>query len=586
MNIDTSESIEEFNNEYDTSPIIEDKSIGINYDETMTPEQKVNYLAQNLRLTINNFHHLAELTGSSALDTKWTPFKKDAYDIEKDPLVDEGKSVTELLISLHADKKGMEFKQIDISSLANFYNEDMDLKQKLKSCNHSFAIAIIDDKKYIVDCAYRQFFQKNVDNGNDVQVNLKQAMRDNKDLAQKVLSNGWVEATPENVKKYLDGFIKAYSDNKEVKLPTEKDYEETIENTQIRSRIEKEIKDYFLSNIWKTYINHYNPVVSKELNSSIKEENRDLFIKLKTYYQSSNKRFSLIKKDDKEYLRTESGDIEYSDVNLKKYLDGEIRKVISDENFQLPSADEYLGIYHLEKAKGKISNYIIENSEPYLDDKKEGSDNFKEEMSDEEKISSIVQKERRQLGKYNDMETASLEGECEDSTLRVLLDSVSKGAEDARFLGPGMYLGITGVVGHNASVIRMDGKSYLIDCTYRQFFEGEHAEKCGKYMVADDGRKEVAQRILKYGWIEATPENIKAYLDGFEMGRRNSFEETGISAQEYIKRLGEHDDYPIHIVTPQEIVEASIENNITLEEMRTILEILFREEDKENNKAH
>lgn len=99
-------------------------------------------------------------------------------------------------------------------------------------------------------------------------------------------------------------------------------------------------------------------------------------------------------------------------------------------------------------------------------------------------------------------------------------------------------------------------------------------------MIADEKRKEVAERILKYGWIEATPENLKAYMDGFEMDKRHSFEETGISAEEYIKKLGEHKSHPIHIINPLQIVEAGIHNNIAtenIEQASALIEGLARE---------
>lgn len=89
-------------------------------------------------------------------------------------------------------------------------------------------------------------------------------------------------------------------------------------------------------------------------------------------------------------------------------------------------------------------------------------------------------------------------------------------------------------------------------------------------MISDEKRKKVAEQLLRYGWIEATPENIKAYMDGFEMGKRKSFEETGISAEEYIKRLADHKEHPIHIVTPRQMVEAAIDRNIAAENIEQV----------------
>ncbi len=106
-------------------------------------------------------------------------------------------------------------------------------------------------------------------------------------------------------------------------------------------------------------------------------------------------------------------------------------------------------------------------------------------------------------------------------------------------------------------------------------------------MISDEKRKKVAEQLLKYGWLEATPENIKAYMDGFEMGKRKSFEETGISAEEYIKRLNEHETSPIHIITPRQMVEAAIDTNMTVEDIEqagSLMESLTIE--NEQTKSH
>ena len=68
-------------------------------------------------------------------------------------------------------------------------------------------------------------------------------------------------------------------------------------------------------------------------------------------------------------------------------------------------------------------------------------------------------------------------------------------------------------------------------------------------MLNDKKRKEVAEQILKFGWIEATPENIKAYMDGYTMAERKSFDETGISADEYIEMLKNSEYNPINIIS-------------------------------------
>ena len=84
-----------------------------------------------------------------------------------------------------------------------------------------------------------------------------------------------------------------------------------------------------------------------------------------------------------------------------------------------------------------------------------------------------------------------------------------------------------------------------------------------------------------------TPENLKAYMDGFEMASKKSFEETGISAEEYIERLINHNTHPIHIVTPRQMVEAAIDTNMAVEDIEqagTLMESLSLE--NKQTKSH
>ncbi len=578
-----------------TTPML-DRKIGLNYSVAMNPEEKVNYLVQNLRLTINNLKNLAKWTNSTCLDTKWTPFKKNDYDIEQDNFSGEGRAITELLIRMHAEKQGISFEKVDISSLAELCpEENATLKRNLQNNTHSFAIATIGEKRYIIDCAYRQFFQTEENGEKQETLDLKETMsydEQRKKLAEQLLKNGWIEATPENIKTYLDGFTEATARDKDVKLPTKQEYMDNIEGKNL-STGGKVLHKYEIKELWKLYVKRWSPNISDEV-LDFMTEHRDVFTKIKNNLVFSTDTFSIISSDGKKYIRTnsedfelvpESEDIEFTPESLKTYLDAILIRAGETENIVTPSIQEYHSLYPCGNPVKKSYKYIID-SEPYILDTGFENDDFSEEMSDEAKITSIVQKERRHLMKDNDLATASLAGECEDSTLRVLIDSASKGFEEATCLFPGAYLE-KGSAGHNCSIINLNGKSYLIDCTYRQFFEESLSEQCGIYMINDESRRRVAEQILKYGWIEATPENIKAYMDGFEMGKRKSFEETGISAEEYIKRLNEHETNPIHIVTPRQIVEAGIDKNIATENMEqagSLMESLAIE--NEQTKSH
>lgn len=570
-----------------TEPLL-DKNIGLNYHQTMTSEEKVNYLVQNLRLTVGNLKNLSKWTNSTCLDTKWTPFKKDDYDIRQECFRGEGRALTEMLIRMHCEKQGISFEKVDISSLTELIpKENTTLKIDLQNNTHSFAIATIGEKRYIIDCAYRQFFQETDNDEKEEKLDLEASMsydEQRKKLAEQILKIGWIEATPENIKTYLDGFIEASAGGKEVKLPTEQEYIDNIGGKTL-STGGKIIHKYEIKELWKLYSKKFSPNISDETLNYM-TEHKDVFRKIKNNLVFSTDTFSIISSEGKKYIRTKSEDIEYTRENLKEYLDSILIRAGESEEIVTPSVQEYQSLYPCGNPVRKSYKYIIE-SEPYISDTEIQNDDFSVEMSDEAKIASIVQKERRHLMKENNLITDSLAGECEDSTLRVLMDSTSKGFEDARCLYPGHYLKRGASTGHNCSIINLNGRSYLIDCTYRQFFEEELSEHCGIYMINDESRRCVAEQLLKNGWVEATPENIKAYMDGFEMGKRKSFEETGISAEEYIRRLNEHETSPIHIVTPRQIVETAIDMNMAVEDIEqasSLMESLAIE--NEQTKSH
>ena len=188
--------------------------------------------------------------------------------------------------------------------------------------------------------------------------------------------------------------------------------------------------------------------------------------------------------------------------------------------------------------------------------RKQKDEEYDISMSVEEKLESVVQKERRLLAERFDIRKDSLEGECEDSTARVIMDCISKGFDDVKWFSPGQYTHY-GVEGHNATLISLNGERYLIDCTVRQFFQKAYANHhCGYYMLQTEQGKEVAKSLLTLGYVKATPENLKIYLDSFEMARRRSSKETGISAAEYMNRLAADSKMPENSITPSQIIEA------------------------------
>lgn len=559
------------------------KKIGLNYSYAMSPDEKINYLVQNLRLVLNEQKRLDAMTGDRTLDYRQFPFTKEKYNILEDDFREEGKAVVDLLRRLHWEKKEITIEKYDLSSLSKLFKEEQ-IKLKMMLNKHSVAIVTIENKKYIVDCAYRQFFLSTDDiYTKSFQEAMKYGicmLRDERSrkVAEQILKYGFVEATPENMKIYMDGFVLALANDENIELPTTQEYENNVIG-QVFNTNYKVQNEYHLSELWKLYVRRFFPDNSdRTLNFS--QENKKTVIEIKNKLQLSEDSFQIVMINEKKYIRTKDGDIEFTLENLKSYLDSILIKAAQnkddetlvmleqqDENIVTPSIYEYLKLYPCGEPPKEFPNYIIE-SEPFIisDENKFGE--FNEEMTDEEKLTIIVQKERQYLMNNFDVIHESLQGECEDSSTRVILDCTSKGFKDAMFLSPKRYIGGKN---HNCAIASSDKTSYIIDCTYRQFFkETEKEQNCGMYMIADEKRKMVAMQLLKYGFIEATPENIKAYMDGYEMANRKSFEETGISAEEYIRRLAEDENVPIHIVTNREILESDMKMKITSSEIEEV----------------
>ena len=86
---------------------------------------------------------------------------------------------------------------------------------------------------------------------------------------------------------------------------------------------------------------------------------------------------------------------------------------------------------------------------------------------------------------------------------------------------------------HYFNIVQFDNNQYLIDCSYKQFFLANRnmieslgipnftTPLAGCYMIMNEERCKVAKKILKFGYILITPENLKHYLDGFTLSFRN-----------------------------------------------------------------
>lgn len=98
---------------------------------------------------------------------------------------------------------------------------------------------------------------------------------------------------------------------------------------------------------------------------------------------------------------------------------------------------------------------------------------------------------------------------------------------------------------HYFCLATVDGVDYIVDTTYRQFFTldsnninrlgvmGISGCNPGVYMMMSESRKNTALDILKKGYVVATEENLKNYLDGFALSYRNGLYYEWIGEADY-----------------------------------------------------
>lgn len=94
---------------------------------------------------------------------------------------------------------------------------------------------------------------------------------------------------------------------------------------------------------------------------------------------------------------------------------------------------------------------------------------------------------------------------------------------------------------HYFNIIEHNGRYFLVDVSYKQFFIKWDCSlerlgvpylfppDAGVFMMMDEKRRDLANRLLKRGWVELTKETLKLYLDGFGLSYRNGlyYEEKG-----------------------------------------------------------
>ncbi len=113
------------------------------------------------------------------------------------------------------EKFGLEHQIIEINPLFDKKSYSPFEEMFGDSIRHYASLIKLNDKKYLVDITYRQFFMINQNNINRIGIPYLNScnpgffMMKNgsyKKIAQHLINFGWIEATDQNLKAYFDGF--------------------------------------------------------------------------------------------------------------------------------------------------------------------------------------------------------------------------------------------------------------------------------------------------------------------------------------------------------------------------------------------
>ena len=194
-----------------------------------------------------------------------------------------------------------------------------------------------------------------------------------------------------------------------------------------------------------------------------------------------------------------------------------------------------------------FNEFIIESKPNFrLDDPRYYNREECKNMTEEEFLDLLVWLTRRGLlerineeeeKELNDLDNESLanqcyvssklvEGLCNSFNVRCRVIKIPAGfTDEIQLFGGSGY--------HYFAMVSLLSGEYILDCTYRQFFRldknlinrmgvyGMSGCDPGFYMTLDSKRYDVADKLLKRGWVKATPDNFKCYMDGFALAFRN-----------------------------------------------------------------
>ena len=115
---------------------------------------------------------------------------------------------------------------------------------------------------------------------------------------------------------------------------------------------------------------------------------------------------------------------------------------------------------------------------------------------------------------------------CDDLNIESYIIEIQPGYTKKQYIFNGSRF-------HFANIIRLDNKYFLIDLTYKQFFDSAATliekiglmnylpPRLGVYMMMETQRKKLAESIINDGFIELTESTFKTYMDGFTISFRN-----------------------------------------------------------------
>ena len=211
-----------------------------------------------------------------------------------------------------------------------------------------------------------------------------------------------------------------------------------------------------------------------------------------------------------------------------RFFKGEVKEA----NFRDP---RLFGVFKLERLLK--NEFLPLESKPDFDPDESVlfPDSIQNEDDCKQALRFIVHEARKRLNASRDVLTDPLEGCCINSSAYVERICQEHGVKYRTFalgqdLSPGSF--------HHFDVVSFelaDGsvKSYLVDCTYRQFFTYSDAfverigmllnegGSIGTYMMMSEDRVKMAEQLLRNGYIDFTAETGKVYFDAFVFSGRN-----------------------------------------------------------------